>query len=279
MEGILREHQSNRNQEVIVMSRIKLITLFTLLIGSNLISFGQQIQGSYLSTPKEYYLQVKQFGEFLNRFNYKTDWKGNLITEEFSKKIPRNAYILSLINQNDPRLTDPLDSSYRVTCSEFLAFIVNAQNPQEINLYSGQVKAQAFVNIICFGSARQVKVEMIPDVLPDRSARWVINGVESSLFAANADSIKQHFIAPNSHETNFINLKKLNDSTNGTYYLSSPVANTITFIKGIEQKKIQIQSIEKVTYQITFTRWLITVDEFTRDSNNSGWLISNVKKL
>ena len=148
-----------------------------------------------LQTPKEYYLQVKQFGEFLNRFNYKTDWKGNLITEEFSKKVPRNSYLLSLVNQDDKRLTDPNDSSYRVICSEFIAFVDNPRKPQEINLYSGQVKAEALVNIICFGKAAQVKVEMVPDVLPDRSARWVINGVESSLFAANADSIRKHFIA------------------------------------------------------------------------------------
>jgi len=259
----------------------KLFTIAILVFANSFNSYSQiKITSDVnLQTPKEYYLQVKQFSEFLNRFNYKTDWKGNLITEEFSKKVPRNSYILSLINQEDQRITNPNDSSYRVICSEFIAFITNPEKPKEINLYSGQVKAEALVNTICFGKAAQVKVEMIPDVLYDRSARWVINGVESSLFAANTDSIRKHFIAPNSHETNFINLKKLNESDIDIYYLSTPIANTMIFIKGIEQKKIQIQNIEKVTYQITYPGWLITVDEFTRNSNNSGWLISDIKKV
>lgn len=262
------------------MNLTKLLLPLLFLLAGSIKSVGQVkiISGTTLQTPKEYYLQVKQFGEFIDRFNYKTDWKGNRITEEFSKKVPRNAYLLYLVNGADPRLIDPIDSSYRVVCSEFIAFIDNPKKPQKINLYSGQVKAQALVNIICFGKAAQVKVEMVPDVLPDRSARWVINGVESSLFAINADSIQKHFIAPNSHETNFINLKKLNESDNGIYYLSTPVANTITFIKGIEQKKIQIQNIEKVTYHIAFAGWQITVEEFNRVSNNSGWLISDIKR-
>lgn len=232
-----------------------------------------------LQTPREYYLQVKQFGEFIDRFNYKTDWKGNLITEEFAKKIPRNAYLFYLINQEDERLINPNDSSYRVVCGEFIAFINNPQHPKEISLYSGHVRAEALVNIICFGKDAQIKIEMIPDVLLDQSARWVINRVESSLFATNADSIKKHFIAPNSHETSFINLKKPNEADNAIYYLSNPIANTMVFIKGLEQKKIQIKSIEKVTYSISFSNWEITVEEFNRTSSNSGWLISNIQKL
>ena len=232
-----------------------------------------------LQTPREYYLQVKQFGEFIDRFNYKTDWRGNLITEEFSQKVPRDSYLFYLINQEDQRLTNPNDSSYRVVCGEFISFIVNPSHPKEIKLYNGHVKAEALVNIVCFGKDAQITVEMIPDALPDRSARWVINGVESSLFASNADSIKKHFIAPNSHETSFINLKKLNEADNTTYYLSPSIANTMVFIKGVEQKKIQIRSIEKVIYAITFSDWIITVEEFNRTSTNSGWLISNIQKL
>lgn len=263
------------------MKFVQIHYILLLLIAFNNSVTGQQkdIYSNTLTTPKEYFLQVKQFGEFIDRFNYKSDWKGNLISDEFSKKVPRDQYLLYLINKEDQRLTNPNDSSYRAICSDFIAFITNLQAPKHIDLYSGQVKAEALVNIICFGKEDKAKVEMIPDVLPDRSARWVINGVESSQFAANADSIKKHFIAPNSHETSFINLKKLNDSDNGIYYLATPVASAMIFIKGIEQKKIQIKNIEKVTYLITFPGWLITVEEFNRNSTNSGWLISDIKKL
>ncbi|NVO09610.1 MAG: hypothetical protein HXX16_06590 [Bacteroidales bacterium] len=261
------------------MSRIRLIALFTLLIGSNIISFGQQMQGSSLSTPKEYYLQVKQFGEFIDRFNYKSDWKGNLIGDEFKKKISRTSYLAYLLNAEDPRLSNPTDSSYRKICSEFIAYITDSTIPKTINLYSGQVKALAKVNITYNGKDNQVNMELIPEVLSDKSAKWVISNIDTDIFRFSPDSLQKYFIAPNSHETNFINIRKLN-STNNPYYFTSPsLTKTILFLKEVEQKRITIQNTQSVTYYINFPGWQITVEEFNRTSNNSGWLISDIRKI
>jgi hypothetical protein len=44
----------------------------------------------------------------------------------------------------------------------------------------------------------------------------------------------------------------------------------------IAANRLTITNIEKVIYLITFPNWLITVEEFNRNTSNSGWLISNV---
>lgn len=254
---------------------------FLLILGGNINSSGQQkdILRSTLQTPKEYYLQVKQFGEFIDRFNYKSDWKGNLITNEFAKIIPRSNYILYLVNGEDPRLINPNDSSYRVLCSEFIAFVNNPNNPQLINMFSGQVKARVKANITYVSKRYTAYLEMIPEVLSDRSAKWVINNVITDCLTFDTDSLLKNFIAPNSHETNFINLKKLNGPTDPIYFFASPTVSTHQFINEVAKKRIVIQNTEGVTYYITFSGWEITVDEFNRNSNNSGWLISNIKRL
>ncbi len=254
--------------------------ILLLLIVSINSSYGQQkdILSNTLITPKEYYLQVKQFGEFIDRFNYKSDWRGNLITDEFKKAVPRANYILYLFNGEDSRMTNPTDSSYRVVCSQFIAYINASDKPQVINLFSGQVKALVKVNILYYGKEQSASLEMLPEVLPDRSAKWVINRVEADWLTLNADSLLNRFISPNSHETNFINLKKLNATSNPIYYFATPTATTMNFISEVTKKHIVIQHTEKVTYFITFPGWEITVDEFNRTSNNSGWLISNLKK-
>lgn len=234
-----------------------------------------------LQTPAEYHLQVKQFGEFVDRFNYKTDWKGNSISDEFAQKVPRANYIYYLFNSEDERLVNPNDSSYRVLCSEFIAFIDEPNNSKTITLFSEQVKAFAMVNFMYFGKHQRAKVELLPEVLPDRSAKWVISSVETNCFAAIGDSLRTHFIAPNSHETNFINTKKVTGQTNPIYYFSTTLAtnSTMLFLTEAAKNRIKIQTIENVVYHISFPGWKITVEEFNRTTNNSGWLISNVEKV
>ena len=238
-------------------------------------------QNSKIETPPQYYLQVKQFGEFLDRFNYLSDWKGKLITPEFEAKVPREQYLFYLLNSEDKRLSDPIDSSYRITCSDFIAAVCQAENPLKIELFKGQVKALANVSIKYMGKEQIVKMELLPEVLNDRSAKWVINGVEASCFSSVEDSLRQNFLAPNSHETNFINLLKLNGPSDPLFYFSNGLATnqTLLFLSELAKERIEILSIQKLTYMISFPGWEISVDEFSRETNNSGWLISEVKKL
>ena len=256
--------------------------LLVILLSGNLCALGQQniINGSTLPTPTEYYIQVKQFGEFVDRFNYKSDWRGNLITEEFARKVSRSQYLLALLNAEDPRFSNPADSAYRKLCSEFIAFADAPNNPKTINLFGGTVKATAILNVTYCGKPQVVTAELIPEVLPDHSAKWVISKVESGCFASIADSLRANFIAPNSHETSFINIKKVNGASNPAYLFAAPMANnpTLLFMAEVAKNRMRIQTIDKVTYRIALPGWELTVEEFSRTSTNSGWLISNIRK-
>jgi hypothetical protein len=262
------------------MSRQKLCAV-TFVLCISLTTVGQaKFTSTPLATPAEYHLRVKQFSEFIDRFNYQSDWKGNAITDDFKEKVPRDNYILYLFNLEDKRITNPNDSIYRLQCEEFVKYIVLPDNPKTINLYSGMVKVHAKTNITYLGKESSVLIEMIPEVMPDRSAKWSISRVETNLFEFVNDSIRTHFIAPNSHETNFINLRKLNRTENPIYYFSSITMDpTIMFLSEVARKKINIKNVEQIVYLIEFPEWKIWVQEFNRTSTNSGWLIGDVKKI
>jgi len=265
------------------MSWTKLVFVAFAFFGISTSVLGQQqlvSSNSTLQTPKEYYLQVKQFGEFIDRFNYKSDWSGKLITPEFAQKVSRASYLGYLLNADDIRLSGS-DSSYSKLCSEFIAFIDEPNNPKTISLFSGQVKACAKVNITYGGKNQKAKLELTPEILDDRSAKWTISKVDASCFAAIKDSLRANFIAPNSHETNFINIKKLNSNTDPIYFFSNALATdpTLLFLSEVAKNRIAIKNIEQVKYTITFSGWEIAVEEFSRNSTNSGWLISNIRKV
>lgn len=236
------------------------------------------LSGNTIPTPPQYYLQVKQFGEFIDRFNYLSDWKGNKINDDFAKTYPRKDYLTFLINSEDQRLKD---SAYLKSCSLFLDEVTDLNNPLLISLFSGQVTAHSLVNITYMGKPYKIEVTFVPEVLSDRSAKWVIKKVEANCFSAIKDSLATHFIAPNSHETSFINLKRIDQLSNPVYFMSSDVVTntTLLFMTEVAAHHLTIDNIEKTSYYIDFTHWQVTVDEFVRNSNNSGWLISDVKKL
>jgi len=233
------------------------------------------------ATPDQYYLQVKQFNEFIDRFNYTSDWKGNLITDDFKTKFPRFQYLGYLFDKEDPRQTNPSDSNYRKLCNQFISEVVDSSAPQIISLFSGQVMAKAVVNISYMGKNQNCNVYFLPEVLPDRSAKWVISKVETTCFNSMADSLKTYFIAPNSQETSFINLKRIENLSNPIYFYPSTVTSdtSLLFMTEVAANRLIIKNIEKVIYIISFPNWQITVEEFNRESNNSGWLISNIIKL
>jgi hypothetical protein len=236
---------------------------------------NQSLSGNYIETPNEYYLQVKQFGEFVDRFNYLSDFKGNLITEDFAQKFPRPKYISFLLNKEDSK---NIEATYSERVARFINFVTNPENPKKINLYGGQVKAFAEVNFTYTGKPAKGTIELAPEILPDRSAKWVIIGITTDCFATIADSLTTHFLAPNSHETNFINIKKVSGNSSPIFFFPTTLAAnpTLLFMTESAKGRIQVQNIEKVHYIIDFDNWQIRVEEFKRTCTNSGWLISNV---
>ncbi len=236
--------------------------------------------GNTSETPQEYYLNVKQFSEFIDRFNYLSDWKGNKMSNDFKSKVSRSQYIGYLINQEDQRIKKN-DTAYVNLCNRFIADIINPQNPQTISLYSGQVIANTDVSIDYKGKSQQIKIQFIPEVLNDRSAKWVIQNVDADCFKNMADSLNKYFIAPNSNETNFINVKRIENLSNPLYFFPNEMNSspTLLFMTESAAGRLKIKTIEKVVYEITFKGWKIKVEEFVRNTNNSGWLISDIQAI
>ncbi len=235
---------------------------------------------SKVETPNEYYLQVKQFNEFVDRFNYLSDWKGQKITPEFEAKYSRADYLGYLFNLSDSRLSNTTDSTYIKLCNEFIKQ-ATATPPLTISLYGGHVTAISMVNVKYKGVNQKVKIQFVPEVLNDRSAKWVVQKVETDIFKSLSDSLTHYFMAPNSHETSFINLKRIEALSNPVFFFGHELNSdpTILFMTEIANGHLKIENIESVKYQINLSSWRLTVEEFSRTTTNSGWLISNLEKL
>jgi hypothetical protein len=179
----------------------------------------------------------------------------------------------------DDRINDSNDSHYRALCNEFIVYVADSISPKYIALHGGMVKAVAKTKILYRNSEQMVEIDMVPEALTDRSAKWSISKVSGEIFSFIEDSLLVNFIAPNSHETNFINLKKINTLSNPIYYFANFTDDTtILFLSEVATGNITIKNTEKIVYFISFPKWEITVEEFNRTTTNSGWLISDITK-
>lgn len=147
-------------------------------------------------------------------------------------------------------------------------------------MYNGNVFAEALVNIQYQGRTQKMKIFLMPEPQTDHSGKWVIRKVESSCFTTVKDSLKTHFIPPSANETAFISLHQLNNSVNPLYFFDASAAtdNTLLFLTEIAAHRLKIISTERLQYHLFFPGWHVRVEEFVRQDNNAGWLISNVER-
>ena len=224
-------------------------------------------------------LQVKQLDEFVNRFNYEQNFYGKKITPEFTKQFPRGKYISLLFNNQDKRIIQN-SAEYFSSIEQFIKDITDG-NGQYIAKHSTHIYAVADCKL--FYKGKTVKATLILNREVTKSyAKWVIRKVDATFLYLPQKENPSNSLPPNSHETDFISLKKTLDKKNNFSSItqkSFQYNQLSSFLFLISTGELKFQYVEKLKYLILdIPNWAIAVQEYKRDSENSGWLISNISK-
>jgi hypothetical protein len=239
------------------------------------------------NNPNEqiFLVRTKQFNEFLNRFNYKTNFKGDPVDSVFTSKISRGQMLNSLFDLKDPRV-DPTGKNYSQTYCDEKTELINevVQKKLLINKFSDKIIADAKSHIVYKGIDNTISVLLSQETVGKDMVKWVINDVKGDIFNfLQSDTVYVRFIPPTSHETDFMNLKRALEDVDYLQYYSSKnyQADYLTlFYYMINSGMLKFEYVEAVTYHISdIPGWSITVKEFNRNEMNSGWLISDVSKV
>jgi len=244
--------------------------------------FSQKIVSEQKTNEEIFLARTKQFGEFLDRFNYKTDFNGNPVDSVFKRKMPRGKFLNSIFDLKDKRIVpgpDSFSKSYIDLKSAFIDEVLTGD--KRINKYSPDIIAEARSRIIYKNAPQTISIFLSQEIVGKDMVKWVILDVKGDILNfLKTDTAYRRFIPPTSHETDFINLKRaLEDSYHLQYYASKefrfdPVS---VFFYCINSKQIKFEYVEQVIYHILdIPGWCIKVKDFNRNELNSGWLISDV---
>jgi hypothetical protein len=241
--------------------------------------------------PRNYLIRVKQFSEFIDRFNYQKDFLDRDIGPAFSKKISREQYIGLLFNSAsdgilpENNIPDTLASDFiRVVCNDSLF----------IDRYSELVFAELKCRFTRNGETLYLSLLARQEV--DHGLKWSFVSVHPELSGGDESAGKDRndnipvtqkeqpdYIPPLSNETNFIILKKILTSKNnlGIYTAKHHNPERIhEFYHAVNTGVLKFNYVESITYYLfDIPGWMMIVNNYHRDTVNSGWLISALERM
>lgn len=229
----------------------------------------------------EFAFKVKQIDEFIERFNFGTT-RQNILKMYLDKNIHHNKdtfkrvfFIKTLFNQEDN-----LDVSL---AKEFISFVDSLAHPTYLNFYDNDW----YVLLSCdfFYKDKTKKVELIlrNQVKKEKISKWVIFSIKSDLFNRPLAIDSTKILTPMSHAVDFMSLgKAFEDKKNSAnYYRNDFKPDALSEFSYLIQENLLIfKKINSIDYYfLQIPNWFFRVEYFNRQTNNSGWLISQLKKM
>lgn len=247
-----------------------------------------QLSSQIDETTRKFHVKVKQFAEFIDRFNYEKDFLNNPVSEEFQQRFSRDQYLKLLFNEKDKRLAD---SIYQSEIDSFIYYVT--ANEQYIDMYSDKIFAELKCNF--FYKNESIEIELLLQYEFDNGLKWSVNSCSVTDISVDSVLLQQYlkenvqntsddsilvFIPPYSNETNFIVLNTLLKPEIDLMKLTAQNSNDqylIPFYYLISKGQLNFMYITNISYYIySIENWIIKVDNYNRISYNSGWLISDL---
>ena len=258
------------------MKQILLTSLLCLFWG---LAFSQTMFNSNFEETS-FKMRVKQLDEFFNRFNYEKDMEDKTILNKQDTAM-RKRYIFNLFNRElFLKLNDSLKQEYMT----FVETVISPQQPVYLHFTDSNWQAEAICQATFQGKPIQISLFLKTDTVNSKEYKWAIYSVDGDIFklipAKQNPGIR---ISPVDNELGFMNLPDIakgdvcrnimNYSVNTFSVDKLSVFNTLVYY-GL----LKIDYVRKIVYHFEqVPGYIFSVEHFERNTDNVGWLISNIK--
>jgi len=262
------------------------ILLFLLLLSGPLSVIAQSYDKEFQTV---FVWEVKQIDEFIERFN---DSDKTLIKEYYKKidtstAFTRERLIKGLFNAEGKNWNFG-------EITTFIGQVTDPQHPQYLDFFGGNWNATVKCAVAYKGKQKVIIFTMALQKMPNGSSKWVITGADAPFLRVPA--IQKHLIKipdsrdtaislnPVSNATDFLNIDKVSkDKANlKNYFLQAESYNND--IPLVENEILNGHLIINKTVTVIYNfrqvpGWEMEIEQFNRQTRNSGWLISKLTKL
>lgn len=255
---------------------ISFISVFLIII-----SFvdAQNLNG-FTEDETTLYAMNKQVGQFIHRFNMEEDNLGKLLPKtdnRFHNNELREKFLPGMFDKSNPRTSGNLKRY-------FIDDVTNTDQPIYLKFLDNDWYAEVSVTFTANGIDENLILFLTIEE-ENLGSKWVLSNVYYrnlyKLFPKTDTAYqKKHFLHPQSHELDFMNLHKaLENPQQIEYYASTnyqPDYLTL-FIYLMKTGKLKFKQINSVKFHFfQIKNWYFELSYFNRNITNSGWLISNL---
>lgn len=258
---------------------LRIISLIALFVFIASIVNAQSFNG-FADDETTLYAMNKQVGQFVRRFNMEED--------KFGKRLPvddtqyrnnelRRKILPSMFDKFNPRTSGNLKKY-------FIDDVTNEKQPVYINFLDSSWYAEVSATFTINGVEENFILFLTVEE-ENLGSKWVLSNVYfrdfSKLFPKtdSANHVK-YFLHPQSHELDFMNLRKvLENPQHIEYYASTNYQpNYLTlFLYLMKKGELSFKEINSVKFHFfQIKNWYFELSYYNRNNTNSGWLISNL---
>ena len=218
--------------------------------------------------------RVKLLQQFINRFNYSEDWRGNPVPKT-GETNERRKYIASLFEA---------DYASSVSRDQLLTFVENVTGtfpPKYLSFYDEDWYAQVNCKASYLAKDTEVLLTLKVEQNKDQSVQWVIVGGHADILKLEKQA-EPLALNGNANELNFMRLfigledrQRIADFT-AAEYQPDPLS-IILFL--VQRGDLVLHHTLDVRYHFfQLPGWVFSVREFDRQEYNSGWLIYRLEE-
>ncbi|MGA2822049.1 MAG: hypothetical protein ABSE72_00810 [Bacteroidales bacterium] len=257
--------------------------VFIMLLPATVFCQNVSSLSSFTGDESTFYAQTKQVNQFFRRFNAEEDVKGKRTYSGdsiFRDLKSRKKYLNILFDTYSASVsTDDKNT--------FIEQVTNKKKPVFLDFHGNDW----FSEVTASFTYKHEKVDIILYMKLEKQNngyKWVFSNVYfgrfNDLFTHVGDTTNlKLFLHPLSHEIDFMNIHKVfEEPGNLDYYLDRYYRpdQLALFVSEIKNGNLIFESVKEVKFHfLQIAGWYFEVSYFNRNSNNSGWLISNMLKI
>ena len=239
--------------------------------------------GTFSGDESIFYAQTKQVNQFFRRFNAEEDVSGKRTytgDSLFRDLKARKRYLNILFDISSSSF--PTEEK-----NAFIDQVTNKKSPVFLDFHGKDWFAEVTASFFY----KREKVDIILYLKMEKQNngyKWVFSNIYFSrfneLFSHVGDTTNlKLFLHPLSHELDFMNIHKVfEDPDKLDYYLDRyyNLDQLSLFVSEIKNGNLKFETVKNVKFHfLQVPGWYFEVSYFNRNSNNSGWLISNMLKI
>jgi hypothetical protein len=222
--------------------------------------------------------QVKQIDEFIERFNNKdkTLIKQYVQKLDTAARFKRENLIKSLFNASDT-------SWKKEEILRFIGQVTDNAKPTYLNFFDNHWYAE--VNCAAVYKGKPTPITLILKMQREKNgmSKWIAVSAIADFLRLPVRKDTTTGLNPLSHATDFMNIDLLaTDKKNIRNYLPNHYRDDVlsVFLYESQHNQLVIKQVNKITYHfLQIDGWIFTVNRFSRQTRNSGWLVSKLMSV